>query len=51
MTQDAATGHVRLTITAESEHATWFARLGGPIARAEQDRITRRYLDALAEVR
>lgn len=51
VTQDAATGNVRLTITAESEHASWFARLGGPIARAEQDRITRRYLDALAEVR
>lgn len=49
MSHDPATDVVRLTITAESRHATLPARLGAPIARAEQDRITRRYLEALAE--
>ena len=47
VSRDPATDAVRLTITAESSHATWLARLGGPIARAEQNRITRRYLDAI----
>lgn len=46
---DAATDDVRLTITAESSHATLLARIGAPVARAEQDRITRRYLDVLRE--
>ena len=46
---DPATGTVRLRIEAESAHATLIARLGGPIARAEQNRLTRRYLDALRE--
>lgn len=49
VSRDPTTDVVRLSITAESEHATWLARLGAPIARAEQDRITRRYLAALAE--
>lgn len=48
---DPVTDVVRLTITAESEHATWLARLGAPVARAEQDRITRRYLTALRDPR
>ena len=49
VSHDPATDVVRLTINAESEHATWLARIGAPIARAEQDRITRRYLAALRD--
>lgn len=49
VSRDPATDVVRLTITAESEHATLVARLGAPVARAEQDRITRRYLVALRD--
>ena len=45
--RDPATDAVSLTITAESAHATLLARLGAPVARAEQDRLTRRYLAAL----
>ena len=45
--RDPATDAVSLTITAESAHATLFARLGAPVARAEQNRLTRRYLAAL----
>lgn len=47
--RDAVTDEVRLTITAESSHATLLARIGAPFARAEQNRITRRYLAALKE--
>ena len=47
MRRDPATDAVSLTITAESAHATLFARLGAPVARAEQNRLTRRYLAAL----
>ena len=50
VSRDPATDVVRLTITAESEHATWLAKLGAPIARAEQDRITGRYLAALRDL-
>lgn len=46
---DRATDAVTLTLTGESAHATLLARLGAPIARAEQARITRRYLAALRE--
>ena len=49
VSRDPVTDAVRLTISAESSHATVLARLGAPIARAEQDRITRRYLDALRD--
>lgn len=49
VSHDRGTDLVRLTITAESEHATLLARLGAPLARAEQDRITRRYLAALRD--
>lgn len=45
--RDPATDVVRMRIEAESAHATLLARLGAPIARAEQDRLTRRYLAAL----
>jgi uncharacterized protein (UPF0548 family) len=38
---------VVLHITAFSRPATWYARLGGPAARAAQDLITRRYVSAL----
>jgi uncharacterized protein (UPF0548 family) len=38
---------VVLHITAFSRPATWYARLGGPAARAAQDLITRRYASAL----
>ena len=47
---DAATNQVRLSITAESSHASLVARIGAPVARAEQDRITRRYLGALRDL-
>lgn len=47
---DPHTDAVRLAITAESSHASLLARLGAPIARAEQDRITRRYLAALRDM-
>lgn len=46
---DPATDTVRIRIDAESAHATLLARLGAPIARYEQDRLTRRYLTALRE--
>ena len=49
VTRDPATDVVRLIITASSRHATWLARIGGPVARAEQDRLTRRYLAALRQ--
>ncbi|MGN0099357.1 DUF1990 domain-containing protein [Dietzia sp. CH92] len=45
--RDPGTDAVGLTIAAESAHATLLARLGAPVARAEQDRLTRRYLAAL----
>lgn len=38
---------VTFTITAFSRPATWLARLGGPLGRAVQDRVTARYLRAL----
>lgn len=47
--RDPATDVVRLRIEAESAHATWLAKLGAPVARAEQNRLTRRYLGALRE--
>lgn len=47
--RDPATDTVWMRIEAESTHATMLARLGAPIARAEQDRLTRRYLTALRE--
>ena len=46
---DPRTDAVRLVITGESRHASVLAALGAPIARAEQDRITRRYLAALRD--
>lgn len=45
--RDPATDVVRLRIDAVSEHATLLARIAAPVARAEQDRLTRRYLAAL----
>ncbi|MDX2357968.1 DUF1990 domain-containing protein [Dietzia sp. PP-33] len=47
--RDPATDEVRLLIEAESAHARLTAALGGPVVRAEQERITRRYLAALVE--
>ena len=47
--RDPATDVVRIRIEARSRHATLLARLGAPIARAEQDRLTRRYLTALRD--
>ena len=44
---DRATGAVRMRIEGESAHATPLARLGAPLARLEQNRLTRRHLDAL----
>lgn len=46
---DRDTDVVRLHIGGESAHATLIAKLGAPIARAEQNRLTRRYLAALRE--
>jgi uncharacterized protein (UPF0548 family) len=40
-------GCIRFTISAVSRHATLLARLGGPVSRAFQDHMTRRYLHAL----
>ena len=40
-------GTVELTITAFSRPASWWSRLGSPVARLAQRRITERYLDAL----
>ena len=50
VSHDRITDEVRLTIVAESSHATLLARIGAPIARAEQDRITGRYLAALRDL-
>ncbi|MFC6343752.1 DUF1990 domain-containing protein, partial [Nocardioides hankookensis] len=44
----AADGTVTFEVTAFSRPATMLARLGGPIGRAVQDRITERYLNAAA---
>ena len=41
------TGLVRLDIDAVSRPAAWYARLGAPLARLVQARVTRRYLRAL----
>lgn len=46
VTIDAA-GQVRFTLTAFSRPATWWARLGSPVGRQVQDRITDRYVSAL----
>lgn len=40
-------GDIRFTVAAVSRPATMLARLGGPVSRAVQDRMTRRYLAAL----
>lgn len=42
-----ADGRVMVEITAFSRHATWWARLAGPVTRAVQARITDRYIRAL----
>ena len=42
-----ATGEVRLDIDAVSRPAAWYARLGAPVARLVQARLTRRYLRAV----
>jgi uncharacterized protein (UPF0548 family) len=44
-------GAVRLAVTAFSRPATWLARAAGPLGRAAQDQVTRRYLRALAKDR
>ncbi|MCI0688052.1 MAG: DUF1990 domain-containing protein [Sporichthyaceae bacterium] len=38
---------VTVTVTAFSRPARWFTRLGGPLARLIQDRVTDRYLASL----
>lgn len=43
-----ADGTVVLHICAFSRPATWWARLGGPVTRAVQDAVTRRYLAVLS---
>ena len=43
----SATGAVELVITAMSRPAWWLARLGAPVARVIQRRVTERYLAAL----
>lgn len=40
-------GDIRFTVTAVSKPASRLARLGGPISRVVQDRMTQRYLAAL----
>ena len=39
-------GRITFTVTAFSRPATRLARVGGPIARSVQDRVSRRYLRA-----
>lgn len=48
--RNPATDAVTLTLTGASAHATTLARLGAPVARAEQARITRRYLSVLRDL-
>ena len=43
-----ADGTVVLQLCAFSRPATWWARLGGPVTRAAQDVVTRRYAAALS---
>jgi uncharacterized protein (UPF0548 family) len=40
-------GAVQFDVTAFSRPARWFARLGGPVTRLIQRRVTWRYLDAI----
>ena len=40
-------GSVQFDVTAFSRPARWFARLGGPVTRLIQRRVTWRYLDAV----
>lgn len=47
--EQAPGGRVRLTVSAVSRPATLLARLGGPVSRAVQQWMTRRYLRALDE--
>lgn len=47
---DPTTDAVRLRIEAVSSPGRLLVRLAGPVARAEQDRITGRYLTALREL-
>ncbi|WP_240640516.1 DUF1990 family protein [Microbacterium sp. 10M-3C3] len=42
-----ASGAVVFRITAFSKPGRWFTRLGAPLARLVQTRMTRRYLAAL----
>lgn len=44
----APDGTVYFELLAYSRHATWFIRLGGPVASACQRLVTRRYLAAAA---
>ncbi|PPF47235.1 DUF1990 domain-containing protein [Pseudoclavibacter sp. AY1F1] len=43
----ADSGDVIFSIVAFSKPGRWFTRLGGPLARSVQTRMTRRYLEAL----
>jgi uncharacterized protein (UPF0548 family) len=40
---------IRLDIVAFSRPARWYSRLGAPVSRLVQDRITLRYLAALRD--
>jgi uncharacterized protein (UPF0548 family) len=42
-------GHVRFIVRSFSRRVDPLARLGAPLARLAQTRVTRRYIDALAE--
>lgn len=46
VTVDDAAGTVRFTLDALSRPGPWWARVGAPMARAVQRRITARYLEA-----
>ncbi len=46
----SAGGHVSLEVVAFSRPARWYSRLGAPVARHVQRRVTDRYLDALAGI-
>ena len=44
---DPATDEVHAEVVAFSRHATWWSRLGSPVASVAQRVITQRYLRAL----
>jgi uncharacterized protein (UPF0548 family) len=44
---EPGSGSVYAEVVAFSRHGAWWSRLGGPVARAVQRVVTRRYLHAV----